>query len=46
VEYESLQQEYYDLQEKFNHSRNKYKRAALILTDYLEDVLNKQPNIF
>ena len=46
AEYESLQAEYYDLQEKFNSSRNKYKRAALILTDYLEDILNKQPNIF
>ena len=41
AEYESLQVEYYDLQEKFNSSRTKYKRAALILTDYLEDILNK-----
>lgn len=46
AEYEALQSEYYELQEKFNQSRNKYKRAALILTDYLEDILNKQPNIF
>ena len=44
-EYESLQNDYYELQEKFNGSRQKYKRAALILTDFLEDMLNSQPTI-
>ena len=33
------------MQEKFNGSRQKYKRAALILTDFLEDMLNNYPTI-
>jgi len=41
TEYEHLQHEYFDLQDKFNANRQKYKRAALILTDYLEDLLNQ-----
>jgi len=44
-EYEALQNEYYQLQDKFSQSRHKYKRAALIMTDFLEDMINKQPNI-
>ena len=40
-EYEALQKEYHQLQEKFSQSRNKYKRAALILTDFLEDIVSK-----
>lgn len=45
AEYEALQNEYYQLQDKFSQSRHKYKRAALIMTDFLEDMINKQPNI-
>lgn len=41
AEYEALQQEYYALQDKFSQSRHKYKRAALIMTDFLEDMINK-----
>ena len=26
-------------------SREKYKRAALILTDFLDDIINSTPNI-
>ena len=33
------------MQDKFSQSRHKYKRAALIMTDFLEDMLNKKPNI-
>lgn len=44
-EYEALQNEYYQLQDKFSQSRHKYKRAALIMTEFLEDMINKQPNI-
>ena len=44
-EYDSLQAEYADLQEKFNQSRQKYKRAALLLTEFLDDMLHSTPNI-
>jgi hypothetical protein len=33
------------LQDKFASSRQKYKRAALILTEFLEEMLNSQPTI-
>ena len=44
-EYEQLQNEYVEMQEKLNQSREKYKRAALLLTDFLDDLLNSTPNI-
>ena len=34
-----------EMQEKVNQSREKYKRAALLLTDFLDDMLNNNPNI-
>jgi hypothetical protein len=34
-----------ELQEKMNLSREKHKRAALLLTDFLDDLLNDNPNI-
>ena len=34
-----------ELQEKLNQSREKYKRAALLLTDFLDDLLTSTPNI-
>ena len=34
-----------ELQEKLNQSREKYKRAALLLTDFLDDMLTSTPNI-
>lgn len=34
-----------ELQEKLNLSREKYKRAALLLTDFLDDLLSATPNI-
>lgn len=45
AEYSALQNEFYSLQDKFNLSRDKYKRAAFILSDFLEDMIRKQPNI-
>lgn len=44
-EYELLQGDYVELQEKMNISREKYKRAALLMTEFLDDILNQTPNI-
>jgi len=44
-EYEVLQNDYMELQDKLNLSREKYKRAALLLTDFLDDLLSNTPNI-
>lgn len=44
-EYEQLQADYIELQEKMNLSREKYKRAALLMTEFLDDLLNQTPNI-
>ena len=44
-EYEVLQNDYMELQDKMNQSREKYKRAALLLTDFLDDLLTSTPNI-
>ena len=44
-EYELLQSDYVDLQDKMNISREKYKRAALLMTEFLDDILNQTPNI-
>ncbi len=44
-EYEILQHDYMELQEKLSQSREKYKRAALLLTDFLDDMLKSTPNI-
>ena len=44
-EYEILQNDYVELQEKLNQSREKYRRAALLLTDFLDDLLTSTPNI-
>ncbi len=44
-EYELLQQDYVELQDKLNISKEKYKRAALLLTEFLDDILNETPNI-
>lgn len=39
-EYELLQSDYVELQDKMNLSREKYKRAALLMTEFLDDILN------
>ena len=43
--FEGLQIEYNKLQDKLSESKDKYKRAALICTDFLEDMLNSNQNI-
>ena len=45
IEYEALQQDYLDAQDKMQASKEKYKRAALLLTEFLDDLLNQTPNI-
>ena len=45
VEYEQLQQDYLELHDKTQMSKEKYKRAALLLTEFLDDLLNQTPNI-
>lgn len=37
--------EYRELQDKFMKSSEKYKMAALIMTDYLDDLLSSKPNL-
>ena len=44
-ETELLQSEYLDLQSKMTMSREKYKRAALLMTEFLDNLLNSAPNI-
>lgn len=44
-DYETLQRDYVELQDKLSASRDKYKRAALIMTDFLQDMINSNPNI-
>ncbi len=44
-EYDALLQEHQSLQNQFNQSKQKYKRAALLLTEFLDDILHETPNI-
>ena len=44
-EYDALVQEHQQLQGQFAQSKQKYKRAALLLTEFLDDILNQTPNI-
>lgn len=43
--YEGLQGEYNRLQDKLSESKDKYNKAALICTDFLQDIINSNPNI-
>ena len=40
-----MQNECLDIQERLGFSKEKYKRAALLMTEFLEDFLNKKQNI-
>lgn len=44
-DYESLYNTYIELKEKMSMSREKYKRAALLMTEFLDDLLTQTPNI-
>ena len=46
ISYSDLQTEYRDLQDKLTQSSDKYKRAALIMTEFLDDVLAGAPDNF
>lgn len=43
--YYGLQAEYNRLQDLLYKSKDKYKKAALICTDFLQDMINSNPNI-
>ena len=43
--YEGLKKRYILLYEKLKHSREKYKRTVLLLTDYLDDLLNSSEQV-
>lgn len=45
IDYEHLQGEYLEIQSKLSQSHEKYKKAALLLTEFLDDLLNQKPNI-
>lgn len=45
TEYEQLLSDHQELQEKFSQSRQKYKRAAYLLSEFLEDLLAGSPGI-
>ena len=45
TDYEILQENCLELQEKLSKSKEKYKRAALMLSEFLEDLLSQKPNI-
>jgi hypothetical protein len=45
TEFEALQQQYHELHQKTSLSTEKYKRAALLMTEFLDDMLNQTPNI-
>ena len=40
-----LQADHIELQDKSKDSKEKYKRAALLMTEFLDDLLNQTPNI-
>ena len=44
--YSGLQSEFRELQEKFGSSFDKYKKAALIMTEFLDDALKGASNDF
>jgi len=43
--YEQLHNDYTSLQQKLNTSREKYKRAALLMSEFLSDILTDRNNI-
>lgn len=45
ADYEQMQNDCLEIQDKLNFSREKYKRAALLMTEFLEDLISSKPNI-
>lgn len=46
MEYDNLQSEYQSLQDKFSLTKQKYKRAAFLLTELLDDLISKNPSLW
>lgn len=44
-QYEQLHFDYSNLQDKLNQGREKYKRAALLMSEFLHDILEDKRNI-
>jgi len=40
-----LNNDYQELSGQLHNTKQKYKRAALLLTDFLEDLISNNPNI-
>ena len=45
ADYEFLQSQCLQIQDKLSLQKEKYKRAALMLSEFLEDLLSQKPNI-
>ena len=43
--YEEMQNNCLEINEKLSRQKEKYKRAALMLTEFLEDLMSQKPNI-
>ena len=43
--YENMQNNCLEIQDKLGRQKEKYKRAALMLTEFLEDLMSQKPNI-
>ena len=43
--YEHMQNNCLEIQDKLGRQKEKYKRAALMLTEFLEDLMSQKPNI-
>lgn len=43
--YEEMQNNCLDINDKLSRQKEKYKRAALMLTEFLEDLMSQKPNI-
>ena len=43
--YEQMQDNCQDIQDKLGRQKEKYKRAALMLNEFLEDLMSQKPNI-
>ena len=43
--YEEMQNNCLEINDKLSRQKEKYKRAALMLTEFLEDLMSQKPNI-
>ena len=45
LSYEEMQNNCLEINDKLSRQKEKYKRAALMLTEFLEDLMSQKPNI-